>query len=63
MRSLLFVPGDSARKFEKARQTLADALLSSASLVNQSEGINGIKVISIGNELLSLYLDRLLHLG
>ena len=27
MRSLLFVPGDSARKFEKARQTLADALI------------------------------------
>ena len=27
MRSLLFVPGDSARKFEKARQTPADALI------------------------------------
>lgn len=27
MRSLLFVPGDSLRKFEKARQTAADALI------------------------------------
>src|SRR5271165_509663 len=27
MRSLLFVPGDSLRKFEKARRTPADALI------------------------------------
>ena len=27
MRSLLFVPGDSSRKFDKARQSAADALI------------------------------------